>query len=160
MEVDTHPPLSHTLKLHPSHNSASATAPAKERHQIREDPSGVSVTNLAQIQVTCYEDVASCLRMGTSMRSTATTLMNDKSSRYGNFPRHLEFSSLFWIRSHAVFSLNLETIRTTSADGTVSAPYYGINELLTCDLLYREGASWRKRHFQKSISLILPAASA
>jgi len=59
---------------------------------IREEKNGnISVYGLREEKVTCYEELAACLDKGSNFRSTASTLMNNCSSR-----------------SHAIFTVTIE----------------------------------------------------
>ncbi|KAF2863225.1 kinesin-domain-containing protein [Piedraia hortae CBS 480.64] len=72
--------------------------------KIRESKSdGVYVQNLTDEQVKCYEDIERLMKMGDLNRTTASTKMNDTSSR-----------------SHAVFTLTLKQIQHDIAtDSTI-----------------------------------------
>lgn len=64
----------------------------KKEITIREEKSGtISVFGLREEKVTCYEELAACLDKGSNFRSTASTLMNNCSSR-----------------SHAIFTITIE----------------------------------------------------
>jgi hypothetical protein len=59
---------------------------------IREEKNGnISVYGLREEKVNCYEELAACLDRGSNFRSTASTLMNNCSSR-----------------SHAIFTISIE----------------------------------------------------
>ena len=59
---------------------------------IREEKNGnISVYGLKEEKVSCYEELAACLDKGSNFRSTASTLMNNSSSR-----------------SHAIFTISIE----------------------------------------------------
>ena len=64
----------------------------KKEITIREEKNGtISVYGLREERVNCYEELASCLDRGSNFRSTASTLMNNCSSR-----------------SHAIFTISIE----------------------------------------------------
>jgi hypothetical protein len=64
----------------------------KKDISIREEKNGsISVYGLREEKVSCYEELASCLDRGSNFRSTASTLMNNSSSR-----------------SHAIFTITIE----------------------------------------------------
>jgi kinesin family protein 4/21/27 len=64
----------------------------KKEITIREEKNGnISVYGLREEKVTCYEELAACLDRGSNFRSTASTLMNNCSSR-----------------SHAIFTISIE----------------------------------------------------
>jgi kinesin family protein 4/21/27 len=80
--------------------SASANANAavldrfmqKKEITIREEKNGnISVFGLREEKVNSYEELAACLDKGSNFRSTASTLMNNCSSR-----------------SHAIFTISIE----------------------------------------------------
>jgi hypothetical protein len=59
---------------------------------IREEKNGnISVYGLREEKVNCYEELAACLDRGSNFRSTASTMMNNCSSR-----------------SHAIFTISIE----------------------------------------------------
>lgn len=64
----------------------------KKEITIREEKNGnISVFGLREEKVSCYEELAACLDKGSNFRSTASTLMNNCSSR-----------------SHAIFTISIE----------------------------------------------------
>ncbi len=64
----------------------------KKEISIREEKNGsISVFGLREEKVNCYEELAACLDKGSNFRSTASTLMNNCSSR-----------------SHAIFTISIE----------------------------------------------------
>ncbi len=64
----------------------------KKEISIREEKNGsISVFGLREEKVSCYEELAACLDKGSNFRSTASTLMNNCSSR-----------------SHAIFTITIE----------------------------------------------------
>jgi kinesin family protein 4/21/27 len=64
----------------------------KKDIQIREEKNGsISLFGLREDKVTTYEELAACLDRGSNFRSTASTLMNNCSSR-----------------SHAIFTITIE----------------------------------------------------
>ncbi len=64
----------------------------KKEITIREEKNGnISVYGLREEKVSCYEELAACLDRGSNFRSTASTMMNNCSSR-----------------SHAIFTITIE----------------------------------------------------
>jgi hypothetical protein len=60
----------------------SAMAPQRKDISIREEKNGsISVYGLKEITVSTEEEMANCLDIGSNARSTASTLMNNTSSR-------------------------------------------------------------------------------
>jgi hypothetical protein len=82
------------------HGGASSSSAAgvidrfmqKKDISIREEKNGtISVYGLREEKVNSYDELASCLDRGSNLRSTASTLMNNCSSR-----------------SHAIFTISIE----------------------------------------------------
>ena len=66
--------------------------PQKKEINIREEKNGsISVTGLNEVTVKSSEEMANCLDMGSHARRTASTLMNQASSR-----------------SHGIFTITIE----------------------------------------------------
>ena len=86
----------HDLLDHSSFSSGGAAVIdrflQKKEITIREEKNGnISVFGLKEEKVNCYEELAACLDRGSNFRSTASTLMNNCSSR-----------------SHAIFTITIE----------------------------------------------------
>lgn len=85
-------------ELHDLLDPAAATSvdrfiSKKNEINIREEKNGsISVFGLREEEVTSYEELAACLDKGSGFRSTASTLMNNCSSR-----------------SHAIFTITIES---------------------------------------------------
>lgn len=79
--------------LDPSQMSGVDRFIQKKDINIREEKNGtISVYGLREEEVSTYDELASCLDKGSSFRSTASTLMNNCSSR-----------------SHAIFTITIES---------------------------------------------------
>lgn len=73
-------------------NSIDRFMQTKKEIQIREEKNGmISLFGLREEKVQTYEELAACLDRGSNFRSTASTLMNNCSSR-----------------SHAIFTISIE----------------------------------------------------
>ena len=77
---------------HSSLHQAMATGERNNKINIREEKNGsISVYGLREEKVENYEELAACLDKGSNFRTTASTLMNNNSSR-----------------SHAIFTITIE----------------------------------------------------
>ncbi len=82
----------HDLLDHQGSSSGIDRFIQKKEIQIREEKNGqISLFGLREDTVTSYEQLAACLDRGSNFRSTASTLMNNCSSR-----------------SHAIFTITIE----------------------------------------------------